>query len=366
MTAKFVTATALLFIVGCGGVDVGGIPVDVGDLNFNGDINVGDINFGGGNGFEDELLDAIAEELDSEESNGNEPEELDSEESNEPEPHPADTDGDFFIDNDELLAYGVAFQDDDGGQGKSWLDVAVTIWQARSDGAYFDDMESDEPFNWQPVEANLANLPEPHPADTDGNFLLTSEEVLAYALAFQNDEFDEGQDESWLDIAIVIWQARSDGAYFDDMESDKPSNWNSVDESGVVTDDANNVDETTRIDETAETTEENNATGDASGKGYDILFKVTPLSPVSFDLTVVDPIEKYNSSRTPPAETGWTEGTAWDGFYRVKVYSGNNYNGVNEQVRFSISVYKDGELVLEEEHAIAESSLWDDLSVAYP
>lgn len=363
-TTKFaVTVVALLFVVGCGGVDVGGVPINVGDINLNGDINFGDINLDG-DAFEDELLDGLTKEL-AEESPGEEtPDEetpdddvlVDKMVELSPRPHPADTNGDFSISNDELLAYGVAFQNGGQDQVKSWLDVAVSIWQARTDGAYFDDMESTEPFNWQSVVDDEPNQPEPHPADIDGDFLLTGEEVLAYASSFQSGELPDGQDESWLDAAVDIWQARADGAYFDDMESVEPLNWKSMDESGVVADE---------VDDN-EVEEISDATTDTAGEGYDILFKVTPLSPVSFDLTVIDPTEKWNSDFNAPAELGWAEGMAWDGFYRVQVRAGSNYNGVNEQVRFSISIYKDGELVLKEEHAVAEQQVWDDLSIAYP
>ncbi len=135
-----------------------------------------------------------------------------------------------------------------------------------------------------------------------------------------------------------------------------------MDESGVVADDEVDFEEI----EVGDVVEEVGDAADTAGEGYDILFKITPLSPAAFDLTVIDPTQKYNSDFVAPTELGWTEGAAWDGFYRVRVYARSNYNGVNEQVRFLISVYKNGELVFEEEHAVAESSLWDDLSVAYP
>ncbi len=294
-TARFAaTAAALLFVVGCGAVDVGGIPVDVGGMNFNGDLNIGDINLGEGE-FGDELLDALA--------------------------------------------------------GESATDDALNSESETGD-------EADEAVETEAVETDAEK---PHPADTDMDFFIASDELLAYGVAFQDDELDEGQDESWLDVAVSIWQARTDGAYFDDMESIEPLNWISMDESGVVieiddgSEDGDDEDGEVVLDDT-----------DTAGEGYDILFKITPLSPASFQLTVVDPTEKHNTDYDSPTKLGWTEGLAWDGFYRVQVYAGDNYNSVNEQVRFSISVYKDGELVLEEEHAVAERELWDDLSVAYP
>ncbi len=361
---KLFIAMGALFIVGCGGVDVGGIPIDVGGLNFNGDLNIGDINLGDRLG--SELLDAIIGSTDSATEAESDADTIEA------EPHPADTNGDFIIDSEEVLAYGVAFQNDelDDGQDKNWLDVAVSIWQARADGAYFDDMESDKPLNWKSIIIDEdAKQQEAHPADTNGDFLLTGEEILTYASAFQNDELGDGQDKSWLDVAVSIWQARADGAYFDDMESDKPLNWKSMNDTTVVSDGSGDVMDGDVMDGDVM----DDGSGDVmdvdeepAGKGYDILFKVTPLSPVTFSLTVVDPTDKYNSNRSQQEGLGWLEGAAWDGFYRVQVSAGNNYNGVNEQVLFSISIYKDGELVLKEEHSIAESGQWDNLSIAYP
>lgn len=367
--AGFVMVITLLF-AGCGGTDVGGVPIDVGGLS----LNFGDINLGGE--FEAELLDSLAEELfedtdDTENTateDGGDTDEMSTDDEGDEDvakPHPADVDGSFTIENGELLAYGVQFQ---GGvnadvlsdQDKDWLDVAVSIWQASANGAYFDDMESPEPFNWRAiVDDEQPDQPEPHPADTNADFLLAGEEVLAYALSFQNGELPEDQGESWLDVAVSIWQARADGAYFDDMESPEPLNWKSMDESGVVVEDNVEVVNDTPPDESEESE-------DTEGEGYAILFKVTPLSPVSFDLTVIDPTGSRNSDYSAPVELGWVDGTAWDGFYRVQVYAGSNYNNVNEQVRFLISVYKNGILILEEEYSVAEGSLWDDLDVAYP
>lgn len=368
--AGFVMVT--LLFAGCGTADVGGIPVDVGGLSFN----FGDINLGGE--FEAGLLDSLTEELvegtddtentTTEDEGANEPDtdEMSTDDDGDEDvakPHPADVDGSFTIDNGELLAYGVQFQ---GGvdadvlsdRDEEWLDVAVSIWQASANGAYFDDMESPEPFNWQAiVDDEQPDQPEPHPADTNADFLLTSEEVLAYASSFQNDELPEDQGEIWLDVAVSIWQARVDGAYFDDMESPEPLNWKSMDESGVVVED--NV-------EVVNDAPDESDSEDTDGEGYAILFKVTPLSPVSFDLTVIDPTGSRNSDYSAPVELGWVDGTAWDGFYRVQVYAGSNYNDVNEQVRFLISVYKNGTLMLEEEYSVAESSLWNDLDIAYP
>jgi len=286
----------LTVLVGCGGVDVGGIPVDASGMTNNfdfGDINVGDING---------LGDAIGDTL----ASGTE----------------ADVPNDFASE----------------AEGNP-IDVG------------------------EPIER-------PHPADTNGDFAVTSEELLAYSLAFQDSMLPEGQNEAWVDVAVGIWQTRQDGAYYDDMESPEPNNWRSLDgtaEEDAIDDGEDAIDD--ELDEEAVNDEEDEgavAEMESEGAGYDLLFKASSLSVAPVQLSVADPNGHTNTDWDNSGEIGWASGTAWNGVYTVKVGVGNNWNNVSERITFSVRAYVDGELVHDGEYSAAESATWDGLTVTFP
>jgi len=276
---------------GCGGVDVGGIPVDASGMTNNFDF--GDINVGGIDGLGDAINDTLASETEIDEADADELAER---------PHPADTDGDFAMTSEELLAYSLAFQDSalPEGQDGAWVDAAIEIWQTRQDGAYYDDMESTEPNNWRPLEGNEIGEP-----DTDG------------VDAFEPDEDDGAEAEA--DESVVALEDEDGGV-------DEP---------------------------------------DDEGIGYDLLVKASSLSVAPVQLSVVDPNGHTNTDWGGDGEIGWASGTAWDGVYTVKVGVGNNWNNVSERITFSVRAYVGGELVHDGEYSAAEGATWDGLTVMF-
>ena len=324
--ARFVACGLLsMAMFGCGGVDVGGIPVDASGMTNNfdfGDINVGDIN-----GLGDMINDTLTSEAD---------EPIDGGESTE-RPHPADTNGDFAMTSEELLAYSLAFQGSTlpEGQDEAWVDVAITIWQTRQDGAYYDDMESSEPNNWQPLEEADGEAGD----EPDGD-----DEVIEADEPDGDDEVIEadGDDE-------VIDADEPDG---DDevIDADEPDG----DDEVIDADEPDGDDEVIDADEP-----------DEGGTGYDLLVETSSLSVAPVQLSVIDPNGHTNTDWGNSGEIGWVSGTAWDGVYTVKVDVGNNWNDVSERITFSVRAYIDGELVHDGEYSAAESATWDGLTITF-
>lgn len=292
----FVIGMFIVTVAGCGGVDVGSVPVDVGGITNNfGDINVGDVNGIG---------DAVEEAVAATEEAVEESEEV-IEETAEPgeSPHPADINVDFVLALDEVVAYAADFLDGGlpDGQTQAWVDVASGIALATYGGAYYDDMESPEPDNWKP-------LLDENPVDLDADLQEVEQQEVEQQEAEQEVEQEVEQQEVELD---------------DEVEAD------------------------------------------SAAAGFDLLFKVAPLTSVPVELEVIDPNGNWNKDWNSLHELGWPEGTAWQGAYTVQVATRDNGNGVNEMVTFSLTVWVDGEVVHESEHAVAEGRTWDDLVVSY-
>jgi len=295
---------SLFTVLGCGGVDVGGIPIDASGMTNNfdfGDINVGDIN-GLGDAVEDAVEDAMLDESATESAEGEEPA-TEPEEETQPLPHPADSDEDFLLTSEEVLSYAADFQSGNlpEEQGQDWVDVAVDIWLANYDGAYYDDMESEFPGNWHP----LSN--EDEAADTEETAAETANEA-----------------------------------------ADSPET-------------ANEAADTDSEEETA-------ADGGAENvraAGYDLLFEASTLSVAPVRLGVMDP-NGFVSTDWDGNSVGWTTGTAWDGAYAIQVTVQDNRNGISERISFSVQAYVDGEVVLDEVYSAAEGSVWSGPVINYP
>lgn len=202
----------IITICGCGGVDIGELSVDVGDIDA--DLK----NFLNGNG-NDGSTEPYAEEEEEEDF----PDLLLTY-------HPADFNGDFQITKAETKDYAALWQ-------KGLLpDVQNSAWVLRAnyiavsgDGGYFDDGFSEHPDNWIPltdeeVGSEATDVTSTHPADVDGDFVITGAEAEYYADLWQQDLLPVDQDSRWTLRANYIYLTGV-GSYFNDGVSDPPNNW---------------------------------------------------------------------------------------------------------------------------------------------